>query len=141
MEVKKLVLVLATSTLNASAREEALKRDLYIHYLVQFQDTNKTKVQTLVNSKSKINTIHLSFAKQLGLPIRPTNVKRHKIDGTTLDPHEIVVAVFLVVDKINRVKFFEVTFLVANVSLEVVFRMLFLILSSADVDFSSRKLR
>ena len=38
-------------------------------------------------------------------------------------------------DKANRVRFFEETFLVANVSPEVVFRILFLTLSGADVDF------
>ena len=52
----------------------------------------------------------------------------------------MVVAAFPVVDKANRVKFFEETFLVANVSLEVVFGMLFLTLRSADVDFLGREL-
>ena len=53
----------------------------------------------------------------------------------------MVVAAFSVVDKANRVRFFEETFLVANVSPEVVFGMPFLTLSNADVDFSSRDLR
>ena len=38
-------------------------------------------------------------------------------------------------DKANRVKFIEMTFLVANISPEVVFGMFFLTLSSANVDF------
>ena len=38
-------------------------------------------------------------------------------------------------DKANRVRFFEKIFLVANVSPEVVFGMLFLTLSGADVNF------
>ena len=45
------------------------------------------------------------------------------------------------VDKANRVRFFEKAFLVANVSQEVVFEMPFLILSGADVDFLGRKLQ
>ena len=53
----------------------------------------------------------------------------------------MVVAAFSVVDKANRVKFFEETFLVANVSPEVVFGMPFFTLSGADVDFSGRELR
>ena len=52
----------------------------------------------------------------------------------------MVVAAFLVVDKANQVKFFEKTFLLANVSLKVVFGMFFLTLSSIDVDFSGQKL-
>ena len=58
-----------------------------------------------------------------------------------LDTHGIVVAAFSVVDKANRVRFFEETFLVANVSPKVVFGMPFLTLSNADVDFSGRDLR
>ena len=55
----------------------------------------------------KVNTIHPTFAKQLGLPIRPTDVEAQKIDGTTLDTHRVVIAAFPVTDKANRVKFFE----------------------------------
>ena len=44
-------------------------------------------------------------------------------------------------DKENRVRFFEETFLVANVSPEVVLGMSFLTFSSADVDFLDRELR
>ena len=44
-------------------------------------------------------------------------------------------------NKANRVKFFEETFLVANVSPEEVLGMPFLVLSGADIDFSGRKLR
>ena len=124
-----------------SAREKTLERVSYIYYSIQFKDTNKTQVQALVDSGSEINAIYLSFAKLLGLPIRPMDVGAQNIIGTTLDTHGIVVAVFSVVDKANQVRFFEKAFLVANVSPEVVFGMLFLILSGADVDFSGRKLR
>ena len=52
----------------------------------------------------------------------------------------MVVAAFSVKDKANRVRFFEKTFLVANVSPKVVLGMPFLTLSSADVDFLGREL-
>ena len=140
--VKKLVSVLANFTLMTDAREEALERVPYIHYLVQFKkDADKTPVQVLINSESKVNVIHPSFAKQLGLPIRPTDLGAQKIDDTTLDTHGMVVAAFSIVDKANRVRFFKETFLVANVSPDVVFEMHFLTLSGADVDFSGWELR
>ena len=123
------------------AREEALERVPCIHYPVQFKDTDRAPVQALIDSGSEVNAIHPSFVKQLGLSIRPTDVGAHKIDGTTLNTHGIVVAAFSVVDKANRVRFFEETFLVANVSPEVVLGMPFLTLSNADVDFSGRDLR
>ena len=47
----------------------------------------------------------------------------------------MVVTAFSVVDKANREKFFEETFLVANVSPKVVFGMLFLTLSGTNIDF------
>ena len=125
-----------------NARKEALERVSCIHYQVRFKkDADKAPVQALINSGSEVNAIYPSFAKQLGLPIRPTDVGAQKIDGTTLDTHGMVVAAFSVEDKANRVRFFKETFLVANVSPEVVLGMLFLTLSGANIDFSVRELR
>ena len=137
-EAKKLVSVLATSTLMTGAREKALilERVPCIHYPIQSKkNANKTQVQALINSQSKVNSIHPNFTKQLGFPNRPTNVGAQKIDGNTLDTYRMVVATFSVTDKANQVRFFEKTFLVANISLEVVLGILFLTLNSADVDF------
>ena len=58
-----------------------------------------------------------------------------------LDTFKMVVAVFSVTDKANQVKFFEETFLVTNVSLEVVFIMPFLTLSDTDVNFLGQEFR
>ena len=137
---KKLVLVLSTSTSMTGTRKEALECVSYIHFPVQFKNTDKVLVQALIDSESEVNTIHLSFTKQLGLPIQPTDIGAQKIDGTALDTHEMVVAAFSVVDKTNQVRFFKETFLVANVSLKVVPGILFFTLSGADIDFSSQKL-
>ena len=52
----------------------------------------------------------------------------------------MVVVVFLIKDKASRVGFFEEIFLMANVSPEVVYRMFFLTLSGADIDFLEREL-
>ena len=138
---KKLVLVSATSTSVTGAREEALKCVPYIHYPVQFKDRNKAPVQALIDSGSEVNAVHPSFAKQLGVPIRSTDVGAQKIDGTTLNTHGMVVAALSVVDKANRVRFLEEIFLLANVSPEVVLGMPFPTLRGADIDFSSRELR
>ena len=116
------------------AREEALECVSYIHYPVQFKK-NKTLVQALIDVESEVNAMHLSFAKQLDLPIRPTDVGAQKIAGTTLNTSRMVVATFLVVDKANQIRFFKETFLVANVNPKVVLEMLFLTLSNVDIDF------
>ena len=98
-------------------------------------------MSALLDSENEVNAVHPAFAKELGLPIRPTDVGAQKIDGTTLKSYRMVVAAFSVEDKANRVRFFEETFLVANVSPEVVLGMPFLTLSGADVDFLDRELR
>ena len=89
----------------------------------------------LLDSDSKVNVIHPTFARELGLFIRSTDVEVQKIDGTTLDTFGMIVIAFSVTNQVNWVKFFKETFLVANVSPEVVFGMLFFTLSDTDIDF------
>ena len=98
-------------------------------------------VSALFNSGSEVNAIHPTFTQELGLPIRPTDIGAQKIDGTILETYKMVITAFSVMEKVNRVRFFEETFLVANVSLEIVLGMPFLTLSNADVDFLGRELR
>ena len=94
----------------------------------------------LFDSSSKVNAIHPIFAKKLSLPIKPRNVGAQKIDGIMLDIVGMVFAAFSVTNKANQVRFFEKTFLVANIGPKVIFEMFFLTLSSADIDFLSREL-
>ena len=138
--------VLATSTPVTVAKEEGvgenlganLARVLCIRYPINF---GKKSVSALLDSGSEVNAVHPAFAKELGLPIRSIDVGAKKIDGITLETHEMVVAAFSVEEKANQVRFFKETFLVANVSPEIVFGILFLILSGADGDFLGRELR
>ena len=127
-----------------SAKE--LERVTYIQYLIAFpggvtqNGSALGPVLALLDSSSEVNAMHPAFAERLGLVVRTTNVGAQKIDGTTLETYEMVVAAFSVTDQANRVKFFEEIFLVANVSPDVVFGMPFLTLSGADVDFPKREL-
>ena len=47
----------------------------------------------------------------------------------------MVVAAFSVISIANQIRFFEKTFLVANVSLEIVSEILFFIFSNVNIDF------
>ena len=142
LEVKKLVLILATSTSIIDAKKKALKHIPYIHYPVQFKkNANETQVQALINSKSEVNTIYLTFTNVLSLSIRPTDIGIQKIDGIMLDNYKIVVAAFLVTDKANQVRFFKETFLVTNISPKVVLGILFLTFSGVNVDFLDQELQ
>ena len=59
---------------------------------------------------SEINAIYPTFAQELGLPIKPTDVSTQKIDCTMLDTFKIVVAVLVEIDKANRVRFLKGSF-------------------------------
>ena len=68
------------------------------------------------------------------------NIGAQKIDGTTLETYKMVIAAFSLTDQANRVRFFEKTFLVANISPDVVLGMLFFTLSDVNIDFLKREL-
>ena len=111
-----------------------------IRYPITFRK-NSVSMSALLDSSSEVNAINPTLTGKLGLPIRPTDDRAQKIDGTMLDTFGMIVSVFSMTDKANRVKFFEETFLVANVSPKVVFGMFFLTLSAADIDFLGWELR
>ena len=58
-----------------------------------------------------------------------------------LNIYKMVVASFWITNKANWVKFFEKIFMVANISLYIVFDMPFLTLGYANVDFLDQKFR
>ena len=96
---------------------------------------------TSLGQLEKRSQCHVSILRQAIRPPHPTDrCCSPKIDSTTLDTYEMVVAAFSVEDKANQVRFFEKSFLTANVSPEVVFGKSFLTLSSVDVDFSGQEL-
>ncbi len=53
----------------------------------------------------------------------------------------MVVSIFFVLDKDDREKFFEESFLLADIKSDVVLRMLFLTMSNVSIDFQARNLQ
>lgn len=84
--------------------------------------------------------MHPAYAKKLGLVVRKTDVGAQKIDGTTLETFGMVIAAFSVHDRAEKVRFFEETFLLVEISMDVALGMPFLNLSNADVHFTHRGL-
>ncbi len=109
----------------------------YIWYPVQFQNN---EVQALIDFDSKVNAITPAYATKLGLTARKTSVRAQKINSSPLDIYGIVLARFLLQDSLIRVRFFEETFLLADISIEVVLGMPFLALNYADFQFGAKKL-
>lgn len=136
-QVKKLAVVLATSMLVTASLEAPLQCVLYICYPVQFQGK---KIRVLIDSNSKVNTMTLTHAAKLGLIPRSTNIGVEKIDGLALKTYKMTTIGFWVIDKLGQIRFFEETFLLADISIKVVLEMLFLYLSNTNVYFDKKEL-
>ena len=77
--------------------------------------------------------MNLVYVSRLGLRVYRTNIRAQKIDGSTLKTFEMVLASFQVEDKLRKIRFFQETFLLADISTGVVLGMPFLTLSNANV--------
>ena len=106
-----------------------------IHYLIWFKKS-KVQVQALIDSGTKVNAMTPGYASKLGLKARPIDVGVQKIDGSILKTFGMVLASFQIEDTLGRARFFQETFLLADLSIKVVLRMSFLILSNADIKFA-----
>ena len=123
-----------------------LEQVTYIRYLIDFLDDVSQDgsalhlVSTLLDLGSEVNAMHPIFAEKLGFVVQTTNIGAHKIDGTILKTYKIVVAAISLTNQADKVRFFEKSFLVANIGLNEILGILFLTLSGADVDFLKREL-
>lgn len=114
-----------------------MKKELEQIPCIWYPDIFKDQIETSVDSKSKENTTNKTFASELGLKIRKTNVEDRKIDNTTLQNYKIVVSTFSVLDKDSTERFFEKSFLFADNKSDVVLRILFLSMSNIDINFQA----
>ena len=118
-------------------KEEELEQVPYIWYPVTFKDLTKA----LLDFESKVNAMNQAFAHQLGFKIWKTNIGAQKIDSTILKTYTMVVSTFSLADKDGKERFFEKSFLLANVKPDIVLKMPFLTMSNANVDFQARDLQ
>lgn len=80
------------------------------------------------------------YILEQGFRVYCINVKVKKIDGSILKTFRIVLASFQIKNKLWRARFFEETFLLADISMEIVLQMPFFILSNVDIKFNKKKL-
>lgn len=60
-----------------------LKRVFYIHYPMCFKK-DQTKIQVMIDSRSKVNSMTPAYVAKLGFKVRLTNIGAQKIDGSTI---------------------------------------------------------
>ncbi len=80
------------------------------------------------------------YAAKLGLTSKKTSVKAQKIDGLPLETHGMALARFLFQNCLEMVWFLEETFLQADIFIEMVLRMSFLVLNNADFQLDIKAL-
>ena len=78
-----------------------LERVPCIHYPFCFQK-DTADIRALINLGSKVNAMTPAYASKLGLKVQPTNVEAQKIDGSTYNTFEIVLANFQVENKLDK---------------------------------------
>lgn len=121
-----------------SERSE-LQRILCIHYFAQFDEF---LIKVLIDSGSEANIMQLSFAKKLGLCIVcKTDVGAQSIDSGRLETFAMVIVLFLVDDKDRSSRLFEKTFLLGEISMDVIFEIPFLTLRKVKINFSNCEVR
>ncbi len=81
-----------------------------------------------------------TYIAELSLTTRKTSIWVQKIDDLSLETYGMALASFSLQDSLGRVWFFEETFLLADISMEVVLGMPFLALNNADFQFGAEKL-
>lgn len=86
--------------------------------------------ETLIDSSMKVNTIENSFMGKLDLCICKTIVDAQKIDGSRREIYGIVIALFQMDDKEGKSCFFKKTILLADISIDISFKMIYFILSN-----------
>lgn len=86
----------------------------------------------MINFKSNINTITFLFTGKLGLTSKFISFGAQIINRFFLEIYNMVLVGFSLQNSLKKVWFFEKTFLLANINMEIVLRMLFFYFSIAN---------
>lgn len=97
--------------------------------------------ENVINLRSKVNAIQTSLTRKLGLRICKTDVNTQKIDGSRLETDKMVITSFYIREKDRKSSFFEETFLLPDMNMNIAFEILFFTLSNVEVNFHNWELR
>lgn len=81
-----------------------------------------------------------NYIWKLGLKIWKTNVWVQKIDNSILKIFEIIIVDFQIEDKVDRSRFFQKIFLVANTKFKVILQIFFLKINNINMLFGNKTL-
>ena len=87
----------------------------------------------------KVNMITPAYTKQLGFWAWKTDVRAYKIDCSSLKIYEMAIAAFQVMAKLDRAWLLQKTFLLANITMEIVLKILFFSFSNANIQYAEKE--
>ena len=114
-----------------------LKREPCILYNIGLKNR---KIQSLIDSRSKVNAILRDLVKSLKLFTLHTHWSAVKIDDSCLATFGIVLTNFAIEDKHGYICWFEKTLFIVNITHDVVLGMLFLKLADPNIWFAKSTL-
>ena len=92
----------------------------------------------MLNSGRKVNAISSNFAQKLDFYIQKINVIVQKINSSSLNTLEIVIANFQIENKVGRPRFFKKIFLVADTQFKMILKIFFLKINNANISFDKK---
>ena len=131
--------LLVTGTSKEALKVRVLNRVPCICYFVQFCKDKGKDVLALLNPGNEVNVMTVAYTAYLGLKVRVTNVGAQKIDRFSLAICGMVIAAFQIVNKFGCSRFFQKTFLLVDISMQVILSMLFLTFSNANIQFAVKE--
>lgn len=97
-----------------------LQQVIYIQYPSRL---SQYSIEALIHFVSKVNAMQANFARKYSLHIWKTDVGTQKINGSRLETFDMVIASILLDDKDRKSWFFEKTFLLGNISMNIALEM------------------
>lgn len=98
-------------------------------------------IKIIIDFNGEVNIIRPSFVTKLGFCIRKTVINTQKIDNNRLTIFGKVITSFLVDNKNKKFRFFEESFLLIHISINITFEIFFLTLSNVKINLNNWKLK
>ena len=136
-------IVAAAASLPATTIKEASAspKTLEVAPCIEYEITHaKETAKALIDSGSEVNLISRAYANICALTVLHSSVSLEAINHQQVMTHGMGLLVFGVTDQLGQQRFFEETFLIADIPHNIVLGMPFLQLANPDIDWSARTL-
>lgn len=97
------------------------------------------EILALVDFRNKINIKNPAYAIQQSFYIQKTNFGNEKLDYSSLNIYDIVIATFWIFDMSGWLWLFQKKFLLTYIRVKIISNMFFITLNNVDVQLTKKK--